>query len=228
MRAMGGDRNWAHSGSFDDVAMAEFEERLGRARAANRPGYLRVKAAALLDLHDAEATKVAVGLLHRVVDGHEDFLEVPWSHELLGNAYFELRDPAAAEEHLRLATATADERRNGLSLPELTLAEVLLEQGRVSEARAALDDVRRLPRGLIWNSQRYRFAVASARCAVRLGDEATPWAEEALRLAAVHEAQLPRHPTVGLVESDSGTLDEMRTITRAGSAPSKWWRRTGR
>ena len=206
--------------------MAEFEARLGRARAANRPGYLRAKAATLLGISNSRATSVAVDLLHRVVDGYQDFLEVPWSHELLGNAYLELGDLEAAAVHLRLATSTADERRNGLSLPELTLAEVLLQQGRVDDARAALNDVRELPQGMIWNSQLYRFAVASARCAMRSGGDAALWAQEALDLADGREPQLSRHPKVGLVEADSQTLNEMRTIARTGSPPRKWWRRT--
>jgi tetratricopeptide (TPR) repeat protein len=223
---VGSDRNWAHSAEFDRGAMADFEERLGRARVANRAGYLRAKAATLLGVSDSRATLIAVELLHRVVDRHQDFLEVPWSHELLGNAYLQLSDLEAAEEHLRLATATADERRNGLSLPELTLAEVLLLQGRIEEAQDALDDVRELPSGMIWNSQLYRFAVASARCAVRSGEDAATWAQEALQLADIREPQLSRHPTVGLVEAEPRTLSEMRTIAGTDSPSPKWWRRT--
>ena len=137
MRRVGGtNRNWAHSERFDSDAMVEFEERLGRARTANRAGYLRVKAATLLDLAHPTATAVAVQLLHRVVDNHDDFIEVPWSHELLGNVYLDSGDLAAAERHLRLAISSADDRRNGLSLPELTLAEVLLQKVRSMPLKA--------------------------------------------------------------------------------------------
>jgi tetratricopeptide (TPR) repeat protein len=226
MRLVGGtDRNWAHNEEFDCDAMAEFEERLGRARAANRPGYLRVRAATLLGLAHPTATAVAVQLLRRVVDDHDDFIEVPWSHELLGNAYLNSGDLAAAERHLRLAISSADERRNGLSLPELTLAEVLLEKGEVDAAQAVLDEVRKMPQGMVWNSQLFRFAVASAHCVDLSGSDASSWAQEALDLAGNEEPQLPRHPTIGLVEAETGTLAEMRQLAKTGTSSTKWWKR---
>lgn len=221
----GTDRNWAHSEEFDSDAMAEFEARLGRARAANRPGYLRVKAATLLGLAHPTATVVAVQLLRRVVADYDDFIEVPWSHELLGHAYRNSGDLAAAERHLRLAISSADERRNGLSLPELTLAEVLLEKGEVDAAQTVLDQVRKMSRGMAWNSQLYRFAVTSARCADLLGSDGSSWAQEALDLAGHEEPQLPRHPTIGLVDAEDGTLAEMRQMAQTGSPSTKWWKR---
>lgn len=226
MRRVGGAiRNWALSERFDSDAMVEFEERLGRARTANRAGYLRVKAATLLGLAHPTATAVAVQLLHRVVENHDDFIEVPRSHELLGNAYLDSGDLAAAERHLRLAISSADDRRNGLSLPELTLAEVLLERGEVDAAQVVLDAVREMPRELVWKSQLYRFAVASARFADVSGRDASSWAREALDLAGNEEPQLPRHPTIGLVEADAGTLAEMRQLAQTGTSSTKRWKR---
>src|SRR5690606_14282078 len=104
------DRNWAHDPAFDDETMEELERRLGRAREENRPGYLRVKGATLLEQEDERATRVAVELLTRVVTEYDDFMEVPWSHELLGDAYRRLGDLAASERHLRRCIETADDR----------------------------------------------------------------------------------------------------------------------
>lgn len=91
------DRNWAHRPEFDAAAMEEFESRLRRARASSRAQYLRVKAATLLDQQDRGALPVAIELLERVVAGHDDFLGVPFSHELLGRAYRRSGDLARAE-----------------------------------------------------------------------------------------------------------------------------------
>ena len=144
MRFVSVERNWAQSPAFDDDAMAEFERRLQRARPGSRPQYLRVKGATLLELADPAATKSAVELLTRVVNDYDDSLEVPWAHELLGDAYRHTGDFERAEHHLRRCLDTANERRSGTTrTTELSLAEVLLEQGR---ERALSSSYRSVPR----------------------------------------------------------------------------------
>jgi len=212
VRVAGSDRNWMHDRSFDPDAMVEFERRLARARAASRPGYLRVKAATLLELDDPAARRIAIGLLSRVVDHYEHFLDVPWSHELLGEAYRRDGDLDSAERHLRLCLQTADDRRNGTTgVTELSLAEVLLEKGRVAEAGEllALDHLRR---HLFWKAQLFRYAVAAARYEARSGGHAQPWARQALEIARDHAPQLPRHPNIGLPQPDDATITEMERL----------------
>ena len=220
---MSSDRNWAHRPDFDPAAMAEFERRLGRARTQNRPGYLRVKAATVLQQEDPAAVPVAVELLLRVIADDDHFLEAPFSHELLGRAYRRSGDLEAAESHLRLAIETAAEHRNGLGLPELELAEVMLEAGKHDDATAALQAVEQLEQGMIWNSQLYRHAVAKARLEHLSGGDPAPWATRALVLAADTEPQLPRHPTVGLVDASPDGLRAMRRLAKPKS--KRRWRR---
>lgn len=207
------DRKWAHDPAFDDESMEEFERRLGRARTENRAGYLRVKGARLLEHDEDAATRTAIELLTRVVTEYDDFIEVPWSHELLGDAYRRLGDLGASECHLRLCIETADERRNGTTgVTELSLAEVLLEQGRVEEAGSVL--AAQDPRQLAWNSQIFRYAVACARYEGRTGGSPGPWARKALEVAAVEEPQLPRLSDLGMVKASRSTLKEMRRLAR--------------
>lgn len=217
------DRNWAHRPEFDPSAMEEFEARLGRARATGRAQYLRVKAAVLLEHAEPAALPIAIGLLKRVVEEYDDFLQVPWSHELLGRAFRRLGDLALAEAHLELAIETADERRNGLSLPELELAEVLLDAGKYSDAADQLRSVEEFERGMVWNSQLYRHAVAKAHLEHQTGGDPAPWAERALEIAADTEPQLSRHPTVGLVDASPGEIREMRYL--ANPRGNRRWRR---
>jgi hypothetical protein len=203
------DRNWMHEAGHDEQVMAEFERRLANARPGSRPGYLRVKAATLLASDDPAARRVAIDLLQRVVTTHDDFLEVPFAHELLGDAYRHEGDLEASERHLRLCLQTADERRNGTTgITELTLAEVLLEQGRTTEAGTLLADDA-LQGRLRFKSALYRYAVAVAQYEAATNGDPKPWAARALDLAHDTTPQFSRHPTVGLPQPDSATIEEM-------------------
>jgi hypothetical protein len=207
------DRNWAHDPRYDADALEQFEERLRRARTGSRPGYLRVKGATLLKHDDLAATLTAVRLLHRAAESNH-FLEAPWAHQLLGDAYQKIGDLDGAERHYRLCMATADEHGNGTSVPELFLAEVLLQRngpGRLAEAERLLSSPE-LTRSLLWNSHIFRYYVAQARLALRQDGDPRGWAAMALELAQDRRPQLPRHPTVGLVDADPNLMAELRVL----------------
>ena len=224
--AVSANRDWAHEVTFDGQAMAEFERRLARARPGNRAQYLRVKGATLLGAGLDEALPVAISLLRRVVDDYDDFLQVPWSHELLGEAYRRIGDLDRAEHHFRKCLETADERRNGTSnVTELLIAEVLLEQSRADEALSFLDDEDLLGR-LKWNSNIYRYCLARARAERATGGEPAPWSGEALRLAEEDQPQLSHKPTFGRVHATREELAELRRLERNTSAST--WRRLRR
>jgi tetratricopeptide (TPR) repeat protein len=209
------DRNWAHDLGFGQEAMTVFEHRLACARPNNRAQYLRVKAATLLELEGDEALPIAIALLHRVVDEYDDWLQGPWSHELLGEAYRRLGQLNEAEHHYRMCLRTADERRNGTTnITELLIAEVLLEQSRAGEALELLDDEDLLSR-LAWNASIYRYCLARSRAERATGGEPEPWAREALRLAREDEPQLPRKASIGRVRAAEEDLAELRRVLAA-------------
>jgi len=215
-RTMPSDRNWPHDPRYDDAALEQFEERLRRANRASRPGYLRVKGATLLDHRDPAATLVAIRLLHRATEsGH--FLEVPWAHELLGKAYRMMGDLDAAEHHYRQCMATADEHGNGTTkVTELFLAEVLLQRddrGDLVEVEELLSSSD-LRQSLLWNSYIFRYYVAQARLARRQRCDPREWAALALELAGDRRPQLPRHPTVGLVDPNPEVIAELRVLAQ--------------
>ena len=211
---MPSDRDWAHEPRYDDAALEQFEERLRRARPDSRPGYLRVKGATLLDHDDPAAILIAIRLLHRATES-DHFLEVPWAHELLGQAYRKMGDLDAAEHHYRQCMAAADEHRNGTTkVTELFLAEVLIQKddpGHLAEAEELLSS-NDLTQSLLWNSHIFRYYVAQANLAHRQGRDPRDWAAIALELAGDRRPQLPRHPTVGVVHSDPDVIGELRVL----------------
>jgi hypothetical protein len=218
---MPSDRNWARDPRYDDAALEQFEERLRRARPGSRPGYLRVKGATLLDHRDPAATLVAIRLLHRATEsGH--FLEVPWAHELLGKAYRKMGDLDAAEHHYRRCMATVDEHGNGTTkVTKLFLAEVLLQRddrGDLAEVEELLSSPD-LTQSLLWNSYIFRYYVAQARLALRQRRDPREWAALALELAGDRRPQLPRHPTVGLVDPDPEVIAELRVLVHGDKLP---------
>lgn len=60
-----------------------------------------------MEAGDDAALPVAISLLHRVVDDYDDFMQVPWARELLGEAYRRMDELERAERHFRKCLATA-------------------------------------------------------------------------------------------------------------------------
>lgn len=109
---------------------------------------LRPSPFALASQRAATETRAAASVVHVATAGSSELsadqpdlqwtcrpTEVPWAHELLGEACRRQEDLDQAEHHLRRCIETADERRNGTTkVTGLSLGDVLLEQGRVEEA----------------------------------------------------------------------------------------------
>lgn len=207
---------WFRSPDWSAEAEAYFEQRLRRARAFNRPQYLRIKALALIAHGGMAEAKGARGLLRRVIKDYPESLDVVMAHEHLGELDAREGDRRAAEAHYREALRIAPER-NVYGDAALRLPELLIDAGgdaEREEARVMLDAIP--PTELVFSSQRFRYAVARARLAWP-GDEAEArrYAEDALREAAREIPDFTRHPSVGLVEADSKVLSEMQQLARA-------------
>lgn len=77
------ERDWFRAPTWTTEARDTFEQRLRRARASNRPQYLRVQAVTLSESADAHDRQAAIVLLHRLLDQYPDNWQVPTAHELL-------------------------------------------------------------------------------------------------------------------------------------------------
>jgi predicted Zn-dependent protease len=200
---------WYRTPDWDADARADFERRLSRAR-GQRPEYLRIKAMAL---QDAGLLDEASGLFERFLAEHPDGL----------TSYVQERLADVAREQGRLEEAVRGYRDllarrplpDSSGMVEVSLAEVLFDQGKLCEAAAALaevdvDDV------AIFNSKLFRYLVARARVAHGRGDveRASSVAADALNLVDA-PSQFHRHPTVGLVETDDATVTMLQALAVA-------------
>jgi tetratricopeptide (TPR) repeat protein len=198
----------------DAKTIRAFEERLSRATPRRRPQYLRIKAIEILDQSDdPEAWDLAARLLGRVIDDYPDALDVPMAHVGLARYHRRLSEWDEALRHFELAIdLTSPSRSGSTGIEEADMAEVLVERNAPGDNTRALEllAAEHLLSQRHFNSTLFRIAVCRARAQSRLGMDPSAAAREALRLASITEPQLPRHPTVGLLESDQQTLEELK------------------
>lgn len=204
-------RDWFRSESWSPEIAAEFEVRLARARAHNRPQYLRIQGVHLVR---AGLVEPARELWRRVaaMEADEAFGQWPSAVEHLADSY-RADDPGLAERWYR-RLLSEHPSLNGTSFSaELSLAEVMVVQDRPDEALEAV---------MAWRSRRspsplpadvFRSSVISADAALALGDQKSA-REEARRALRVADMPSPfwKHPEVGVVRTDAATLRRLRRI----------------
>ena len=197
--------DWFRDPGWDRATRDQFEERLNRARIGNRAQYLRIKALALRDAGELHGAKE---LLNRVVSDYPESMDCGFCLELLGDIGREEGSAEAAERSYREVIRRWPDLNGTTGMVEVSLAEVLTVSAgpdRHEEALRLLDSA--LKRGRMMNSGLFRWNIALARVAEKLGDTETVAraARTALSLAKLGP-QFPRHPTVGLARPDPSTL----------------------
>jgi len=218
--------DWFRTPAWDEQARIEFEAKLARSAAHNRPQYLRIKAIAL---DGAGLTDDALTLLSRVVDEYPDALDCAYAFELQGDMLRRSGDLAAAEASYRTALTRRPDLNATSGMSPVSLGEVLLEL----RGEAAVKEVRSLLNypalRLVFNSQLVRALTLSARAAEVDGDEALRRSEARKALDLVSAApQLNRHPDVGVPALSETELRELERLASASGAPPKkrtWLRR---
>lgn len=100
-------------------------------------------------------------------------------------------------------------------LADLTLAETLLENDP-SSLPAVIDllNSRSLTGRIKFNSDLFRYHVATARACQQLGQDPGPPARCALDLLENDQPQLSRHPTVGRIHASEQTIRELHDLVR--------------
>jgi predicted Zn-dependent protease len=202
---------WFRSGAWDEVARADFEARLARARRPNRQQYLRIKG---LALRAAGQTEGARDLLERAADFPDGYFhQTVAAWETLADMAVERGDPATAEQLYRRILTEQPGGSGTTGGIEIALAELLLDTGQ-AEARAeslALLNEWIGKDSLKFDNQLFRWHLSLIRVAEATGDQETVRraANTALELAG-RGPQLPRHGDIGLVRTDDATLRRLR------------------
>ena len=207
--------DWFRSPEWDEAARTDFETRLARARPHNRQQYLRIKGLSLRAAGHADAARE---LLERAADcagGY--FFETVAAWETLADMALDRGDRESAEQLYRRILAEQPSLSGTSGNVEMSLAEILLDTGR----NDALDEVFGLLKswieraGMKFDNQLFRWHLDVIRAAHAIRDRETVKvsATAALQLAT-RGPQLRRHPDVGLVHTDSATLEQLRKLAR--------------
>ena len=217
-----GRNDWFQNTSWTAAEREHFEQKLSRARRANRPGYLRVQGTILTESDDPGLREAGRGLLRRAIrEDESDWpMEAQWARMNLARALAREGVLDEAERCYRECARTQEEHGGyGVNTDcHLGLAEVLLRRSpgdleAADAAAAALDKASELNPPL-FQSEIWRFSAALARVASARGDRerARRWAAEALEIAAIDEPQAPRHPAVGLARPAPADRAEMERL----------------
>jgi len=208
---------WYRDPHWNKAVEEEFERRLARARADNRPQYLRIKGLALLEKGGEKERAAARGLFRRVIEDYDDPLnnfDFLVARETL--AELDEADGALdeAEAQYRAALQLSSEGNVRGDAP-LALAELLIRRGdeeKLAEAGAVLDSVDESD--LTFKIQRFRYSACRARLAAISGEteEAAAYATAALREASTTDPDFPRHSDIGHVHARESVLREMREL----------------
>lgn len=207
-------REWFRQPGWDAADREDFERRLARSRPYNQQQYMRIKA---LALQEAGETRGSQELLQRILDYPDGYAhETAFALERLGDIASAQGDRDRAKGYYRRVLADHPSLSGTTGSVEISLAEVVLDEGSAGRAEALelLNAWIARPE-LKFNSQLFRWHLALIEAAEQRGDRDTVRraAATALELAS-RGPQLPRHKDVGLVHTDKRTLRRLRKLAK--------------
>jgi len=208
--------DWYRGTDWTAEVQEHFENKLGRARRANRAQYLRIKGVELVASPDPAARRAGRDLLRRVVAEYpSDVLQATWAHYDLAASLAEDGDLDEAAEHYSAALAADRPDRSAA----VGLAEVIVQarwEHRYEEALNLLVGVGSEDARAPLPAVRFRWNLVAARLAERLGkrDDARELAGLALRCLDETQSPFRRHRSVGLATADPRTRRELKKLAK--------------
>jgi predicted Zn-dependent protease len=179
----------------------------------NRQQYLRIKGLSLLDAGHLSGARE---LLERAASSPDGYLgQTASAWETLADMAADRGDRDAAEQLYRRILREQPSRSGTSGCIEMSLAEVLLDLVRTDDLDEALALLQSWAErdGLKFNSQRFRWYLDLIRVAEATDDEQNArWAAGAALDLVSRGPQLPRHPDVGLLQTDEATLQRLRKL----------------
>jgi Tfp pilus assembly protein PilF len=210
---------WFRSPSWREPDRELFEAKLARARKHNKAQYVRIKALSLAESGDTTACTAAGELFDRIFrDYPDDELQVTMAHADKARWHRRRGEHDEAVEHYRRAVALEDVLGSIDWGADLDLAELLVERNEdLDEAQAMLD--RAAADDVAFKLQRWRWLATDARLAAKLGqrDRSMASAGAALELLDDDSPDFPRHPDLGHIDTDRGTIRELKRLAAGRS-----------
>jgi hypothetical protein len=212
------DDSWYRGEEWDEASRVDFEERLSRTR-SSKPQYLRIKAAALLGSNDPVIQRAGIDLMRRLIEGYPaDRLNVPFAHEQLGDYFRVIGERDEAKKEYRSSIAKSLPNRSGTKWPDLSLVELLIDDGETQEGVELWQTCRSMSRGQeLFPAVAFDFYRVEAKVLAATGDRvgATGAAKRALEAVAATRSSARNHPHLGLVEDvDEGSLAYLRSLVQ--------------
>jgi hypothetical protein len=206
---------WYRTTDHGEDAKAEFSHCHSRARHPHRIQYKQIKAVHLIEAGEPEGIRWAQDLLTEITADQAAYRhQRAFAFELLAQARLKAGQWKLAVQALEQCIELTSPTMNGTSgLPDLTLAEVLLDNdpSALPEVESLLDSQPLVDR-IKFNSQLFRYLVATARARRALGQDPAPPARRALDLLEDDKPTIPRHPDVGRVHASAQTVRELHDL----------------
>ena len=201
--------DWFRKSTWGKVDAEDFERRLSRARATNRPQYLRIQAVHLLETREPELIATALTLASRVTSDYPDNIQTSPAHHLAGQCHEVLGDTAAALASYRLAIETESRVPSVWTDAYLDFGWLVARRRSRVHYAEALALLTRYSDRPVFPIQRYLYHAASALIAHDEGEPETARTAARAALAAAHTRTAPfaYHRQLGLVDDKP---DEVR------------------
>jgi hypothetical protein len=206
---------WYRTTDHGVDAKAEFSYCYSRARHPHRIQYKQIKAVHLMEAGEPGGIRWAQDLLTEITADQAAYRhQRAFAFELLAQARLKAGQWKLAVQALEQCIELASPTMNGTSgLPDLTLAEILLDNDPSALAEvASLLDSQPLVDRIEFNSQLFRYLVATARARRALGQDPASPARRALDLLDDDQPTFPRHPDVGRVQASAQTVRELHDL----------------
>jgi tetratricopeptide (TPR) repeat protein len=218
--------DWFRNKTWNDEIAASFEARLKRSRSRFAEAQaLRFQGEDLIRSGDPKTQRIGVELVQRVISDYPDVtMQITMAHETLGDYYSGIKDYSAAEKSYLMVPQVMDKNGNGTTeIWPAKLASAIFFSGqhdKYTEAKQMVEQLFRQDREPLFNSSRFQCFLILARLSKALGgaQEARIYAEKALTLAGIKTPQFPRHPNIGIVQTDEKVLRELRELAQITSS----------
>jgi tetratricopeptide (TPR) repeat protein len=121
-------KDWFRRSTWTATDKEEFETRLARAKVSNRAQYLRLQAGHLEETGRDDLLQPALELLHRMITGYPDSIDIAAAHHLRGRCYDRSGETLLAVEAYRAAIDAERKRPNVRTDAALDFALLVTER----------------------------------------------------------------------------------------------------